>query len=68
MQGLADKNKLLFFETSAKDGTNVKTLFEEVARAIVKSPQPTAAARDVVPLGNASTGGGGRKSPGCCSR
>ena len=34
-QKLADKLEAMFFETSAKEGTNVKTLFNELAKKLI---------------------------------
>ncbi|KAL5484023.1 hypothetical protein EMCRGX_G020450 [Ephydatia muelleri] len=69
-KALADKHKHLFFQTSAKEGTNVQTLFEEIARAIVKcSNQSASGSKDVVQLlksGNSTRGG--NNSSGCCRR
>ena len=66
-QAIAETHKGRFFETSAKDGTNVKTLFEEIARDILKTPkQPTPTIGVTVqPTVNSTTTGSGSK---CCSR
>jgi Ras-related protein Rab-8A len=52
-QALADEHKMLFFEASAKSGTNVENVFGSVARDIV------ARLRDAPDGGGGSGGGGG---------
>ena len=55
-QEVADAHAFKFYETSAKDGTNVKESFAALAREVVES---MIANGTLVPPGGAGGGGGG---------
>jgi len=49
-QSYAEENGILHFVTSAKDGTNVKSLFVEIAKTLPKNtPQPEREAFPILP-------------------
>lgn len=61
----ARENNLLYVETSAKTGANVKEMFELVAKKLPRSRDVDAAS---FPLRDASAGrGGAKKDDSCCS-
>ncbi|TGZ82962.1 ras family protein [Ascodesmis nigricans] len=56
----AEEEGLLFYETSAKTGENVQTVFEAIANAI---PESTLKPRGAGGLGGAGRGGAGEQAP-----
>jgi len=65
-KAFADKHGFIFFETSAKTGADVETMFISTVKALISPPQIAAAvvapAPAVAASGGGSGGGGGGKS------